>query len=551
MDSQIGSERTFLPRVLHEFGFSQSFVDWVRTILHSARLSVLINGSPHGFFSCDRGVRQGDPLSTILFCLAEEVLSRGLANLFSAGRIRSISTPRGCSPISHVLYADDLFIFCRGDGSSLRCLQQFLTLYGEASGQLINKNKSTFYLGTPYLHRQRYFKRLLGFKRGVTPFTYLGVRIFRGKPRRIHLQALADKAKSKLAGWKGKLLSMAGRVQLVQSVFQSMLLHTFTVYIWPSSLIKHLAVCAPNFIWSGDLAIRKMVTVPWSQNSRWLIGNGSMVNFWSDKWLDIPILEELQRVSLSPQLHALVSDFIANQQWSLPARFYSLYPHIAQKIHNITLPLQAESDCLIWEHSSFRVPSFYDGYELWLACCFGTSLPSQGSLDDFWNAFIGKRFSSQLANVWLAAGLFTLMQIWKVRNKLVFDNKQPSLWRVLCSIKYWVRFAAPYFPGSSKGLLDVNILKEFGVQPIIQQVRIPCMVRWLSPTHSWIKLNTDGLAKVNPGAAACGGIFRIAGGRYVRGYCQNLGFQNAFYSELMAVIIGVEFTYQFGWHTLC
>ncbi|PRQ17956.1 putative reverse transcriptase zinc-binding domain-containing protein [Rosa chinensis] len=202
------------------------------------------------------------------------------------------------------------------------------------------------------------------------------------------------------------------------------------------------------------------------QNSRWLIGNGSMVNFWSDKWLDVPILEELQRVSLSPQLHALVSDFIANQQWSLPARFYSLYPHIAQKIHNITLPLQAESDCLIWEHSSSGVPSFSDGYELvrqksnkkswatsiwnsfipprysllawrifydrlptdlqlqrhgvtlvskcplcslgcvedsvhlffscsfaqhiwqWLACCFGTSLPSQGSLDYFWTAFI-------------------------------------------------------------------------------------------------------------------------------------------------------------------
>lgn len=344
--------------------------------------------------------------------------------------------------------------------------------------------------------------------------------------------------------------------------------------------------------------------------------------------MDVPILEELQRVSLSPQLRTLVSDFISNQQWSLPARFYSLYPHIAQKIHNITLPLQAESDCLIWEHSSSGVPSFSDGYELvrqksnkkswatsiwnsfipprysllawrifydrlptdlqlqrhgvtlvskcplcslgcvedsvhlffncsfaqhiwqWLACCFGTSLPSQGSLDDFWNVFIGKRFSSQLANVWLATGLFTLMQIWKVRNKLVFDNKQPSLWRVLCSIKSWVRFAAPYFPGSSKGLLDVNILKDFGVQPIIQQVRIPRMVRWLSPTHSWIKLNTDGLAKGNPGAAACGGIFRISGGRYVGGYCQNLGFQNAFYSELMAVIIGVEFAYQFGWHTL-
>ncbi|XP_024190656.1 uncharacterized protein LOC112194671 [Rosa chinensis] len=66
----------FLFQVLHQFGFSPDFMNYVNTILNSARLSVMINGSPKGYFPCARGARQGDPLSPLLFCIAEEALSR-------------------------------------------------------------------------------------------------------------------------------------------------------------------------------------------------------------------------------------------------------------------------------------------------------------------------------------------------------------------------------------------------------------------------------------------------------------------------------------------
>jgi hypothetical protein len=50
------------------------------------------------------------------------------------------------------------------------------------------------------------------------PFNYLGVPIFKGKPKACHLQPIADKIKLKLSAWKASLLSIAGRVQLVKSV---------------------------------------------------------------------------------------------------------------------------------------------------------------------------------------------------------------------------------------------------------------------------------------------------------------------------------------------
>ena len=49
----------FIDAILHSFGFSTNFYGWIQSILHSARVSILINGTPKCYFSCSRGVRQG------------------------------------------------------------------------------------------------------------------------------------------------------------------------------------------------------------------------------------------------------------------------------------------------------------------------------------------------------------------------------------------------------------------------------------------------------------------------------------------------------------
>jgi len=94
-------------------------------------LSIIINDSLVGFFPCSRGVKQGDALSPLLFCLVEEVLSRGISKLVNDKKILHMASLQGYLTPSHILYVDDIFVFCRGDIKSLRNLSIFLKTYGD------------------------------------------------------------------------------------------------------------------------------------------------------------------------------------------------------------------------------------------------------------------------------------------------------------------------------------------------------------------------------------------------------------------------------------
>ena len=255
----------FLLKVLSCFGFNQTFCNWIASILSSASLSISINGMQQGYFNCSRGVRQGDPPSPLLLCLAEEVLSRGITKLVEEGKIKLISGARNTQIPSHCFYADDIMIYCRGNFESLQALKNLFTRYANCAGQVISARKSTIFAGGITQGRLQNIIDLLGFEVGTLPFNYLGVPIFKGRPKVSYLQPIADKVKAKLAAWKASLLSIAGRAQLIKSVIFSMLTHSMSIYSWPISLLKTIEKWFRNFLWSGEVTKRKLVTVAWKK----------------------------------------------------------------------------------------------------------------------------------------------------------------------------------------------------------------------------------------------------------------------------------------------
>ena len=67
--------------LLNRMGFGVKWCKWIHTCISTVQFSVLINGSPNNFFGSSRGLRQGDPLSPMLFLIVMEVLSRMLRRL--------------------------------------------------------------------------------------------------------------------------------------------------------------------------------------------------------------------------------------------------------------------------------------------------------------------------------------------------------------------------------------------------------------------------------------------------------------------------------------
>jgi hypothetical protein len=87
-------------------------------------------------------MRQGDPLSLLLFCIVEEVLSRVIALAYDMGTLFPMNYCRGVQVPKHVLNADDVMIFSKATKSNIRCLLNIFQLCGEVFGQMINQVKS-------------------------------------------------------------------------------------------------------------------------------------------------------------------------------------------------------------------------------------------------------------------------------------------------------------------------------------------------------------------------------------------------------------------------
>jgi len=92
-------------------------------------------------------VRQGDPLFPLLFCIAEEVLSRGILKLVEEGKVDLITGSRHSQVPSHCFYADDIMIYCKAKFESLQALKILFTRYANSAEQIISASKSTIFSG--------------------------------------------------------------------------------------------------------------------------------------------------------------------------------------------------------------------------------------------------------------------------------------------------------------------------------------------------------------------------------------------------------------------
>jgi hypothetical protein len=117
----------FLFEVLHQYGCSERFLDWLVILLSSASTRVMMNGEPSPPIWHHRGLRQGDPRSPQLFILAVDVLDRLIRRAAELGILHELHPWRRIPEIS--LYADDVILFCHPSHSDLMAVKEILRIF--------------------------------------------------------------------------------------------------------------------------------------------------------------------------------------------------------------------------------------------------------------------------------------------------------------------------------------------------------------------------------------------------------------------------------------
>ena len=111
--------------------------------LSSANFVVLINGTPSKFFSATRGIRQGFPLSPLLFILVIEGLSLLIVDARDHGLIKGIKITSSLT-LTHLLFIDDVILLGSGTLSDWMAFEVILSTFCKASGMIISVDKSCF-----------------------------------------------------------------------------------------------------------------------------------------------------------------------------------------------------------------------------------------------------------------------------------------------------------------------------------------------------------------------------------------------------------------------
>ena len=138
--------RSFLLDVLIKTGFGSKWIAWINWCISMVSFSVLVNGSPSGYFRSSRGLRQGDPLSPYLFVLGMEVFSTLIDGVAVGGFLTGYKV-RGRYgedlKITHLLFADDTLVFCQDSTELMIFLRWILVWFEALSGLKINLDKSS------------------------------------------------------------------------------------------------------------------------------------------------------------------------------------------------------------------------------------------------------------------------------------------------------------------------------------------------------------------------------------------------------------------------
>ena len=248
----------FLWKTLDKLNFPPRFTALVRTLYESAHTTVIINGVQSPKFDIIRGVRQGDPLSCLLFNLAIE----SLACMIRKSGLQGLSLSSHSDPILLTLFADDTTVFLSSN-DDLAALNAILDKWCTASGAKFNNEKTIIIpVGSPE-YRQRIlesrklnhfsapFPPYLRIAQDGEPVRILGCFVGNNVEQEAIWTPTIDRITESLAQWSKSHPTIMGRRLIVNMEVGGCTQYLTYVQGMPPNVKKRLSKLISDFTWDN------------------------------------------------------------------------------------------------------------------------------------------------------------------------------------------------------------------------------------------------------------------------------------------------------------
>ena len=233
----------FLFQVLAGMGFGVRVQGLIGLLYMGAKSKVKLNGRLTRGFSIGRSVRQGCPLSPLLFSFVMETL---VARVERDGGLRGLPVAPGAERVKVVPFADDVTLLASMPGEVDRILEH-VNAFEEASGAKLNRGK-TGMLGVGWENVGRW-----GFKVAEGNLKILGIHVGIGGEdvTRANWGMVISRVQSTVNRWRLRGLSLRGKVIVWNSLVASKIVHVLGTCELPQWALKALNDALSSFLWRG------------------------------------------------------------------------------------------------------------------------------------------------------------------------------------------------------------------------------------------------------------------------------------------------------------
>ena len=207
-------EWNFMNMTLEKFGFGNNFINSVKMLYKNAKNSIINNGWVSNSFSISREIRQGCPISALLYILSAEIMA---VNIRNNKNIRGIKV-RNAKEIKLTQMADDTTIFLESE-NCIPVLLNEIQRFTEVSGLKLNKSKTKGILLGRHRHHNRHTIHGIDFSMAAVKALGIYFSANTQESQQLNWNRLITEIQNLLNSWKRRKLTFLVELQFSKLLF--------------------------------------------------------------------------------------------------------------------------------------------------------------------------------------------------------------------------------------------------------------------------------------------------------------------------------------------